>query len=87
MPIEQFVELTAFACCGGYRGLDFSGLLDRPDQQSVLLRTARGLSSARLELAEQLINDSESCRESITHFLTQCGTCSSTTCGDSWSRR
>lgn len=72
LPLEQFAELTAYACASGYRGFNFTHLLHDPTAAAALRHTASGLATPHLDLAEDLLRAPETLRSDLLAFLDLC---------------
>ncbi len=72
LSLDQFAELTAYACASGYRGFDFSRIRTDSAQAAVLRQVAGRLPQPHLRLAEDLVRDPEVLRADILGFLDLC---------------
>lgn len=72
VPLETFSRLTAYACAGGYTGLELDRILHDDGQHRRLLATARAASTVRAELANALLDDPEAFRTDLRAFLIAC---------------
>jgi DNA-binding transcriptional ArsR family regulator len=69
LPLPRFAEYAAYAIRGGHSGVRLDRILDDPEQQQHLRHTVQQRSTARSELADQLLIAPAAFRDRLLDFL------------------
>jgi DNA-binding transcriptional ArsR family regulator len=69
LPLPRFAEYAGYAVRGGHSGLRLDRILTDPEQQRHLRSTVRQRSTARTELADQLLGSPAAFRDRLLEFL------------------